>query len=124
MTRVEFARSSHLIWTTALRSKVVSGLKNMASELSPKLPTKQELVILVSHEVSSYVPSTNTYPGSGTNHTSPGAAIYGRLKDFPSSAQEGRTCQFKAVLMKYYINNLVEMPAMARSTLLTGVPMI
>lgn len=100
MPRVYFARSSHSIWTTALRSKVVSDLKNMAPELSPKLPTKQELVILVSHEESSYVPSTYTYPGSATNHVSLGAAIYGRLKHFPSSTQGGRTCQFKAVLMK------------------------
>jgi len=79
---------------------MVSDLKYMASELSPKLPTKQELVILVSHEESSYLPSTYTYPGSGTNHTSLGAVIYRRLKHFPLRAQEGRTCQFKAVMMK------------------------
>lgn len=100
MTRDYFARSSHLIWTTALRSKVVSDLKNMTSELSPKLPTKQELVILASHEESSHVPSKYTYPGSGTNHTSLGAAICGRLKHFPLSTQEKWTSQFKAVLMK------------------------
>lgn len=75
---VRFARLSHSIWTTALSRKVESDLKNTASELCPKQLTKQELVISESHEESSYLPSTHTYPGSGTNHTALGAAIYGR----------------------------------------------
>lgn len=79
---------------------MVSDLKTMASELWPELLTKQELIILVSHEEPSYVPSAYTYPGSGANHTSLGAAIYGRPKHFPLSTQVGQTCQFKVVLMK------------------------
>lgn len=80
---------------------MVSDLKDMTSYLSLKVPTKQELVILVSHQEPNYVPRTYTYAGSGTNHKPEGAALYGKLKHFPLSTQDGQSCQFKVVLMKY-----------------------